>query len=94
MVVGEWIVDVISFQKIFGLCGLNVNIVLESAKHYSQYGNMGIWKYGNMGLNSPKLCYPMHRDVIQLIKEFLGRALTFGAASRCVLILTKKNGLK
>ena len=71
-----------------------MNIVLESAKHHSQYGNMGIWKYGNMGLNSPKLCYPMHRDVIQLIKEFLGRALTFGAASRCVLILTKKNGLK
>ena len=76
------------------MCGLNVNIVLESAKHYSQYGNMGIWKYGNMGLNSPKLCYPMHRDVIQLIKEFLGRALTFGAASRCVLILTKKKWAK
>ena len=48
VVVGEWIVDVISFQKIFGLCGLNVNIVLESAKHHLQYGNMEIWEYGNM----------------------------------------------
>jgi len=46
--VDEWIVDVISFQKIFGLCGLNVNIVLESAKHHLQYGNMEIWEYGNM----------------------------------------------
>ena len=26
VVVGEWIVDVISFQKIFGLCGLNCHI--------------------------------------------------------------------
>ena len=25
--VGEWIVDVISFQKIFGLCGLKCHIV-------------------------------------------------------------------
>ena len=40
VVVGEWIVDVISFQEIFGLCGLNVHKVLESAKHDSQYGNM------------------------------------------------------
>ena len=47
---------------------------------------------GNEFIN--KNIKPMHRDVIQLIKEFLGRALTFGAASRCVLILTKKNGLK
>ena len=27
VVVGEWIVDVISFQKIFGLCGLKCHIV-------------------------------------------------------------------
>ena len=27
MVVDEWIVDVISFQKIFGLCGLNGHIM-------------------------------------------------------------------
>ena len=27
VVVGEWIVDVISFQKIFGLCGLKGHIV-------------------------------------------------------------------
>ena len=27
VVVGEWVVDVISFQKIFGLCGLECHIV-------------------------------------------------------------------
>ena len=27
VVVGEWIVDIISFQKIFGLCGLKCHIV-------------------------------------------------------------------
>ena len=27
MVVDEWIVDVISFQKVFGLCGLKCHIV-------------------------------------------------------------------
>ena len=27
VVVGEWVVDVISFQKIFGLCGLGCHIV-------------------------------------------------------------------
>ena len=27
VVVGEWIVDVLSFQKIFGLCGLKCHIV-------------------------------------------------------------------
>ena len=27
VVVGEWILDVISFQKIFGLCGLKCHIV-------------------------------------------------------------------
>ena len=27
VVVGEWIVDIISFQKIFGLCGLKCYIV-------------------------------------------------------------------
>ena len=27
VLVGEWVVDVISFQKIFGLCGLGCHIV-------------------------------------------------------------------
>ena len=27
VVMGEWIVDIISFQKIFGLCGLKCHIV-------------------------------------------------------------------
>ena len=27
VVVGDWVVDVISFQKIFGLCGLECHIV-------------------------------------------------------------------
>ena len=86
-------VDVISFEKIFvwSKCEYSARI-REASFAIWKYGNMGIWKYGNMGLNSPKLCYPMHWDVIQLIKEFLGRVLALGAASRCVLILTQKMG--
>ena len=67
----------------------------------SRFGTFQFWPRFNAKLkcgsilredNSPKLCYHMRWDVIQLIKEFLGRVLALGAASRCVLILTQKMG--